>query len=97
MYKALYHPQIKKDLKKIDPSIREIIKTQHIPILLLNPKLGEKLKGDLQGTNSYHFTESKQQFRIAYVTDEETNTIYIQMIAKRGNFYNLLKKRDRAQ
>ena len=93
MFKVLYHPQVKKDLKKIDPSIREIIKKEHIPAILSNPKVGEELKGDLQGTISYHFKESKQHFRIAYVIDEEANIIYIQIIAKRGDFYTLLKKR----
>ncbi len=31
MYKDEYHPRIKKDPKKLDPQIREEIKTKYIP------------------------------------------------------------------
>ena len=93
MYKKKYHPQVKKDLKKIDPSIRKKIREMYIPDIVSNPRFGEALKGDLRGVYSYHFNAFSQKFRIAYILDEENRTIYIQMIAKRENFYNLLKKR----
>ncbi len=66
MFEAKYHPKIKKDLKKIDPPIREKIRTEHIPKILTDPGIGEKLSGDLSGTCSYHFKISGQEFRIAY-------------------------------
>ena len=93
MYKAAYHPKVKKDLKKIDPQIRKKIRNEHLPIIMENPAIGEELTGDLKGTLSYHFTVSKQQFRIAYIVDQSLKTCFVQMIAKRGNFYTLLKKR----
>jgi len=93
MYKARYHPRVKKDLKNIDPPIREKIRNEHIPKILANPEMGEGLEGDLIGTRSYHFTVSKQQFRIAYITDKVTKEVFIQMVGKRGNFYALLKNR----
>ena len=93
MYKAEYHPKVKKDLKKIDPPIRERIRSEHIPKISANPEIGEELAGGLKGTRSYHFTVSKQQFRIAYVAEEDAKKIFVQMIGKRGDFYTLLKKR----
>lgn len=93
MYSAKYHPRIKKDLKKIDPPVREKIRNEHIPKILANPEMGEELLADLKGTRSYHFTVSKQKFRIAYITDKDTKEVFVQMIGKRGNFYALLKKR----
>ncbi len=93
MYKKNYHPKIKKDLKKIAPSIREKIREIYIPDIVSNPKNGEALKGDLSGVFSYHVKIASQSFRIAYNLDEENKIIYFQMIAKRENFYNLLKKR----
>ena len=93
MYEAEYHPKIRKDLKKIDPSIREKIRTVHIPSILSDPGSGENLAGDLKGTSCYHFKVAKQEFRIAYVIDEKTEKVYIQIIAKRGDFYKLLKRR----
>ena len=93
MYNAKYHPRIRKDLKKIDPPIRETIRKEHIPKIMTNPEMGEALVADLKGTRSYHFTVSKQQFRIAYIADKDTKEVFVQMIGKRDNFYALLKKR----
>jgi len=93
MYRAEYHPKVKKDLKKIDPQIRKKIRNEHLPKIVKNPEIGEELTGDLKGTLSYHFTTLKQQFRIAYIVDKSLKICFIQMIAKRGNFYTLLKKR----
>ncbi len=47
MYKDQYHPRIKKDLKKLDPQIREQIKNKYIPNILLSPDMGHNLEGDL--------------------------------------------------
>ena len=93
MYKVEYHPAVKKDLKKIDPQIRKKIRYEYIPIILLNPDVGERLSGDLNGTFSYHFKIARQKFRIAYIKDEKKERIFIQMIAKRGDFYSYLKRR----
>lgn len=95
MYEAEYHPKIRKDLKKIDPPIREKIRSEHISKILSEPGIGEDLAGDLKGTSSYHFKIAKQEFRIAYVTDKKAEKVFIQMIAKRGDFYTLLKRRIR--
>ncbi|PIP38644.1 MAG: hypothetical protein COX19_11685 [Desulfobacterales bacterium CG23_combo_of_CG06-09_8_20_14_all_51_8] len=93
MFRAEYHPAIKKNLRKIDPQIREKIRHEHIPYILSNPDAGEKLSGDLKGTLSYHFSAAGQQFRIAYVKDDGQQIIFIQMIARRGDFYSYLKRR----
>jgi mRNA-degrading endonuclease RelE of RelBE toxin-antitoxin system len=93
MYKAKYHPKIKKDLKRIDPPIRLKIRNEHIPKILTSPEIGEELVGDLKGTHSYHFTISKQQFRIAYIVEKDTKMVFVQMIGKRSDFYTLLKRR----
>ncbi len=93
MYKDQYHPRIKKDLKKLAPQIREEIKTKYIPNILLSPEIGHNLEGDLSGIRSYHITIAKQQYRIAYLVDENVKTVFILMIGKRGDFYTLLKRR----
>jgi len=95
MYDIKYHPKIKKDLKKIDPSICKKIRTEHIPKIQSDPEIGDFLTGDLQGTLSYHFKIANQTFRIAYIVDEENKKIFIQMIGKRDDFYVLLKRRIR--
>ncbi|MCP4693345.1 MAG: type II toxin-antitoxin system RelE/ParE family toxin [Desulfobacterales bacterium] len=93
MYRAEYHPRVKKDLKRIDPSIRKKIRGDCIPQILEDPEIGESLVGDLKGSRAFHFKIAKQQFRIAYVVDDDEKVAFIQMIGKRGDFYTLLKKR----
>ena len=93
IYKAEYHPRVKKDLKKIDHSIRNKIRTECIPKILFDPEIGETLRGGLKNTRSYHFKITNQQFRIAYIIDNAARKIFIQMIGTRGDFYTRLKRR----
>lgn len=37
-----------------------------------------------------------QEYRIAYVVDEDAKTAFMLMIGKRGEFYKLLKRRIKA-
>ncbi len=91
MYNDKYHPQVKKDLKKLDHHIRKEIQNKHIPVIISDPTLGETLTGDLSGIRSYHFNIAKQQFRISYAI--YNSTVFILMIGKRENFYLTLKRR----
>jgi len=40
MYRDQYHPKVKKDLKKLDRSLRQAIETIHVPAILENPDIG---------------------------------------------------------
>lgn len=93
MFKDLYHPAVKKDLKKITRNSMNDIKEKWIPRLLLKPFDGEELTGPLMGIRSYHFKIGKVQYRIAYTINENEHMIKILMIAKRESFYQLLKRR----
>ena len=93
MYKDLYHPAVKKDLKKLDKSVRNNIKEKWIPKLLLKPFEGEMLTDPLAGIRSYHFSIGRVQYRIAYSINENEHIIKILMIAKRESFYQILKRR----
>ena len=55
MYRDLYHPKVKKDLKTLDKRIRHDIETPHIPAILEQPGQGEALVGDLSGMHAYHY------------------------------------------
>lgn len=94
MYKAFFHPQVKKDLKKFDKSLLPKIKALIENILLISPQSGESLKGEFQGIYSYHFKTKQGEYRIAYSVFSSKNEIFIYMIAKRENFYKRLKSRS---
>ena len=88
-----YHPQVKKDLKKIDKSVQLEIKDFHIPKILNDPYIGDELTGDLTGIRSYHFKKDRVQYRISYIIDETKEIINILMIGKRESFYDILRRR----
>jgi len=93
-YEDEYHPQVKKDVKKLDKQVVENVLNDHLPVILENPNaVGEMLTGDLSGIRSYHFNLNSTQYRIAYMIKEQVVTVLFLSIAKRENFYTLLKKR----
>jgi addiction module RelE/StbE family toxin len=92
-YKDEYHPRVKSDLKKLDKGVVIEIYDVHLDNILHEPYIGEKLHGDLEGISSYHFRKNKVDYRIAYSVEENKRIVYIVMIGKRENFYEILKKR----
>lgn len=94
IYEPELHPNIKKDLKKIDRQFLSAIKEDHIKNkLLIDPYIGEPLTGNLSGIWSYHLKLNKTEYRIANSIFEEKKQIYIYMVSKRENFYRDLKSR----
>jgi mRNA interferase RelE/StbE len=93
-YKDAYHPKTKADLKKLDkPVVRELFDT-HINTILGHPyHSGEALHGSLEGISTYHFRMNRVEYRIAFAIKEESKTVYILMIGKRENFYDILRRR----
>lgn len=62
VYKEKYHPQVRKDIKKLDkPLIKELL-NKHLQIILENPiTVCDQLTGDLSGIYSYHFKFNRIQ------------------------------------
>jgi len=48
-YRDEYHPKVKKDLRKIDKSIKSKVRDFHIPKILNDPYNADDLTGDLSG------------------------------------------------
>ncbi len=92
-YRDEYHPKIKADLKKLDkPVVREVF--DHIDKILAGPhSAGEALHGSLAGISTYHFTRNRVEYRIAFAVKEELGTVYVLMVGKRENFYEILRRR----
>ncbi|MBZ0154722.1 MAG: type II toxin-antitoxin system RelE/ParE family toxin [Alphaproteobacteria bacterium] len=92
-YKDEYHPGVKKDLKQLERAVVKEVFESHIEKVLQHPESGERLRGELSGIFSYHFRKNKIDYRIAYTVDEARKIIYVLRIAKRENFYEVLKRR----
>ncbi|MDQ7046337.1 MAG: type II toxin-antitoxin system mRNA interferase toxin, RelE/StbE family [Sulfurovum sp.] len=93
IYKEGFHSNIKSDFKKIDKSVVEKIKSTHLGIILEDPLIHEKLKGKLSSFYSYHFTQNKVNYRIAYKIIDDNSIVFYCLIAKRENFYKSLGQR----
>ncbi|MEW5817824.1 MAG: type II toxin-antitoxin system RelE/ParE family toxin [Spirochaetota bacterium] len=93
MTELRYHPRVKRDLKQLDPLLRNEIRDELLPSIQKNPQIGISLKGQLKGILSYHFKYQNIQYRIAYLYSQHADTITILMIGKRENFYAVLTRR----
>ena len=68
VFNEKYHPQVKKDIKKLNKSLIQEILNKHLQIILKNPStVSDQLIGDLTGIYSYHFKFNRIQYRIAYM------------------------------
>lgn len=92
-YAKEYHPQVKKDIKRLDKQVVDKIHDVCIPEIVNNPQSGSPLTGNLSGVRSYHFGCNGVQYRIAYLVNDQIVTILFLAISKRENFYELLKNR----
>jgi len=93
-YKDKYHPKIKSDLKKLNKGAVRQIFDDHIGKILRDPhRAGEGLHGSLEGISSYHFRHDRVEYRIAFAIEEDLKTVYILMVGKRENFYEILRRR----
>jgi addiction module RelE/StbE family toxin len=93
-YRDEYHPKTKADIKKLDKAIIKELFDTHINNILRNPRqAGEVLHGSLKGISSYHFKRNRVDYRIAFAVKEESKTVYILMVGKRENFYEILQRR----
>ena len=93
LYQDEYHPKIKNDLKGLDKAVVKEIYAVHLDRILGEPHASDKLQGALEGLFSYHFRKNRIDYRIAYALDENKRVVFVLMIGKRENFYDILKKR----
>jgi len=78
----IYHPDIKKDLKKLPSNIKERVRNV-LERLKLNPLLGIPLKGDMQGGRKIRLGN----YRVIYKFYPEDKTVFITKIESRQGVY----------
>ncbi len=55
MFELIFHPAVKKDLKKIEKSVADEIRGRHFVRIKENPFAAENLLHIFKGLKSYHF------------------------------------------
>ena len=93
MYEVKVSSAAKKDIKRLNPSTRQVVKKVHISKIRADPYLAEPLRYELKGLWSYHFSHQAAQYRIIYEIYPEQNLLVLLMIAPRENIYQRLRRR----
>jgi len=84
---------VRKDLKRLERSLQEEIRSQHLPKIREDPARGYPLLREFQGLRSHHFSYRGTDYRIVYEVFEEEGIILILMLGKREGFYQALRRR----
>jgi len=87
LYTILYAKEAKKNIEKLDPSIRRIIR-KAIESLAANPAKGKPLAYDLAGLHSLRTSD----YRVIYRIKEKELIIIVIAVGHRKEIYKRLKK-----
>ncbi len=93
MYKVELAKSVKKDFKKITYEVHKLIFDKWIPLLQVDPYIGERMKGDIMKKFlKLAFRYKKNDYRMIYEVKEKEIVIIIVAIGSRENFYKRFKK-----
>lgn len=87
LYIVFYTREAKKNIEKLDPSVRKIIK-KAIESLTINPIKGKPLAYDLAGLRSLRTSD----YRIIYRIKEEKLVIIVVAVGHRKEIYKKLEE-----
>lgn len=85
-YKLLYTARAQKDISKLDPSVRKIVKNA-LERISNDPSLGKPLTHSLKGYYSFRISD----YRIIYEISSKDITLLVVAVGHRRNIYEKLK------
>ena len=85
----LQMPLFKRAYKKLHPKERTAVQ-EAIRVLMVNPEVGERKKGDLNGVWVYKFKLNRQEILLAYEWTEKQRILL--SLGSHENFYKNLKR-----
>lgn len=92
MPQVVFHPAVKKDLKKLPAGLITFIETDILDQLTQPEPDGIQLRGSLREFYKLRFRFEGQAYRLVYkILIDETR--FVLMIGKRGEFYERLELR----
>ncbi|MGQ9628435.1 MAG: type II toxin-antitoxin system RelE family toxin [Anaerolineae bacterium] len=56
MYEVKVSSAAKKDIRRLSPAVRKVLKEVYIPKIQIDPYIAESLRYELKGLWSYHFS-----------------------------------------
>ena len=91
-FTILYHPAVKRDVKKLNKSVAKIIQKEISQEIANNPFNGKQIKSRFS-IYAWRIRKSKTDYRIAYEIRQDKQEVVVLMIKSRENFYKELDKR----
>jgi len=93
-YLVEFSKEAKKDLKQHRSAAAAVGKA--VARLAIEPELGEKLLGEMEGFRSLHIVvKGSGEYRVVYLVEETKRLCIVFAIGPREGFYNSLKRRLR--
>ncbi len=83
---ARYTPECARLISKLPPEIKRLVRST-IDALLVKPKMGTELAGELDGYRSYRV----RRYRIIYRINEEDSCIEVYHVGHRRDVYETLR------
>jgi len=80
-----------KSQRKLDKPLREKVKQALLDILTNPQNKGERLSQPLTMVYSHHLKHQGKEFRIAYQYEQDSDCVFVLLIAPHENFYKRVK------
>ena len=89
-YKLKFFKSAYKEWQKLDPHVRNLFKT-HLEKRVQNPRIeSARLKGY---PNLYKINLRSVRYRLAYLVEDETISVYVICVGRRDKIYEILPRR----
>ena len=85
------YPAFERVIKKLHANAKRDL-DKAVKILMRNPRAGDMKKGDLNGVRVYKFKMVHQQTLLAYIYNENDESLTLLALGSHENFYRDLKK-----
>ena len=85
-YRLLYLPRVRKDIRKLDPGLRETVR-KALEQISKDPEIGKSLQYSLKGYHSFRTSS----YRIIYRVSRKEVQVLVVMIGHRREVYEALR------
>ena len=91
-YEIKLNTRATKQLRKLDPHIKEIVKRRLRETLRLDPHRYPLLSGKYSGMRKFAFSTPAGEFRVVYTIREDKRRVIVVFVGPRENFYKELQR-----
>ncbi|MFC5474887.1 type II toxin-antitoxin system RelE/ParE family toxin [Paraherbaspirillum soli] len=90
-YEARQTRRFGRQYKKLQANVVADV-DEAVDVVVANPEMGERKKGDLSSLHVYKFRSQGQLYLLGYTVDGAVRLVYLEAIGPHENFYRDLKR-----